>query len=153
MTRSFLYGVCLSVLLPLFACSTSSDVELEESPSFAFREPLLSWSATPSDVRESMSDYELLSVSDNSLSYKGKDSEDSYLYAFSGPQCNLRYVVVSFDLSCQDGVESYLEKNYRRHYSSEQKNLFINSSGSTYVWISMDDALYLTYMSAGNISK
>lgn len=145
----FLRGGLLSVLLSLFSCSSSPEEEQIEALPFSFREPLVSWTATPEDVRSYMSGYEVAAVTTNSLTFKGRDSESSYLYAFSSAQCTLNYVVVAFDLSRRDEVMRYLDLNYVRQDSGDGMGLFSDASGTTFIWTSQDEALYLTYMSAG----
>lgn len=147
-------GTCLSLFLSLFSCTSSSEEQdVIEKNVFQFREPLTSWEATAEEVRDYMSGYEVTSVSTYSISFSGKDGVLAYLYAFSSIDCTLSYAMVSFDLSVKDEVLRFLKENYQRREADKDKYIYVDDASKTYIWTSEDQALYLTYMSAGSMSR
>jgi len=154
MKKYLLWGtLCLSTL-SLPSCSSSSDEEqVEPIRRFHFREPITAWASTPDEVKAYMSGYSLSSESENKLIFEGKDSESSYLYAFSGTTHSLTYVVVAFSLDLREEVTLFLEQHYQQQGSKDGHSVYADENHATYIWVSEDDSIYLTYMSASNTGR
>ena len=145
---------CLIILTAGTSCSNDDDNIIDGSKrTFSFREPLTSWEATQSEVKDYMSGYTLVSESAHSLIYEGKDSESSYLYAFADSGGTLTYAVVTFGLSFSDEVSIFLSGKYKADGYSDGRHLYHNDDGSTVIFTSSDKELYLTYMSASYMSR
>ena len=154
MKRILPYLCCLAILAASASCSNGDDDVIDGSnETFSFREPLTSWDATQSEVRDYMSGYTLVSAAAYSLIYEGKDSESSYLYAFADYGGTLTYAVVTFGQSFSDEVSAFLSGKYKADGYSDGRRLYHDDDGSTVIFTSSDKELYLTYMSASYMSR
>lgn len=127
--------------------SCSSGVEEMAAPSFHFREPLAKWGSTSSEVKSYMDGYGLIAESGYSLTYRGRDSETGYLYAFSGPGIGFCYAVVSFNLSHREALLSFLRNSYQLKGSADGNYVFTDPVRGTVITMTSDDEVYLTYRS------
>ena len=156
MKKSLILGsllmACLSV--SIFSCHSSSEEEPEYINTFHFREPLTSWSATPDAVEQYMSGYSLVSSSPYSLVYEGRDSETSYLYAFSSLSGTLTYAVVTFLPDQKSEAILFLEQHYTRHSEQDGALVFSDDASSTTITATSDPSTFrLTYMSNAYMAR
>lgn len=151
MKKLYMTGMSLALCLltSLSACSSDKTDEeiLQPSTSFSFLEPLTTWGADQTEVENHMTGYNLVSSSPYSLIYEGKQSESSYLYAFSKAATSLNYVTVSFDIGLKSEAMAFLEKTYIRNGSMDGNAIYMDESRSTIIVTSQDAQFYVTYMS------
>jgi len=147
-----LIAACLSASLS--SCHSVLDEGQEEVCCFSFREPLTNWSASSEEVQDYMTGYSMVSKSDYSLVYEGKDSENSYLYAFSGLTNTLNYAVVAFLVSQKSEAILFLEKNYTKMSEQDGSYVFINKSNDTAITATSDETVFrVTYMNRAYMAK
>lgn len=149
------FSFMLCLMTSLSSCSSDPNMEEIETPvsDFYFQEPLLSWDADQSRVKDFMTGFTLISSSTYSLIYEGKDCASSYLYAFSGKELHLSYVTVAFELRYKDQVKDYLAQNYILQGNTGNNAVYSDESHSTVITTSADSQFYLTYMSYDYMAK
>ena len=143
------FSFMLCLLTNLTSCSSDSTIEEIENQTstFQFQEPLLSWEDDQSKVMDYMTGFKLVSSSPYSLIYEGHDCAVSYLYAFTGKEAHLSYVTVAFEKKYKEDVKRYLDKNYTLQGSKDGYLVYADAVSSTIITTSEDSQFYLTYMS------
>lgn len=143
------FSFMLCLLTNLTSCSSDSTIEEIENQTstFQFQEPLLSWEADQSKVMDYMTGFKLVSSSPYSLIYEGHDCAVSYLYAFTGKEALLSYVTVAFEKKYKENVKRYLDKNYTLQGTKDGYLVYADAVSSTIITTSEDSQFYLTYMS------
>lgn len=146
---SILYLLFLACLSFIFiACNSSSEEEQEHASTFQFRAPLLSWSVSQQEVIDYMCDYVLVSASPYSLVYEGKNSESSYLYAFSDQYNTLTYVVVTFPIAMKSEAIAFLKQHYDLRNELDGSLVLSDNITNTTITVTSDNqSLIVTYMS------
>lgn len=149
------FSIMLCLMTSLTSCSSDPiDEELDHpSADFSFREPLLSWEADQNEVMDFMTGYPLVSSSQYSLIYEGKDAASSYLYAFTKNGSLLTYVTISFDNKYKDKVKDFISEKYIRLGESDGNAIYTDEGHSTVITTASDSQFYLTYMSYEYMAK
>lgn len=156
MKKLLLFGYislsCLMASLTSSCRDKSGSEEVLTESSCSFLEPCIQWGCDKETVMNHMAGYKLLYDRDNTLLFEGQGLETSYLYAFATSNKGLDYVVLTFDLSAQNQVLAYLDRNYQMETSAPGHPIYIDRTNTTYVFPTVGETLNLTYMAASYVT-
>lgn len=118
----------IAVLLAVFLTFGCSDNNGEQE-SYVLNKPCLQWGVSQETVKQKMIDFVLLYEDDNTLIYKGKDTESLISYAFETDKLSTANVFVKKNMI----PFSEIEQSFKGYSKSLENDgvLYVNEEKST----------------------